>query len=70
VVNLHVYFCRRVVCLPDLLLCCVQVIIGAPSVIEDDLLRTFNISLVVRGSITETRGTDSDNGRCVEQHKL
>lgn len=33
--------------------------------IEDDLLRTFNISLVVRGSITETRGTDSDDARCV-----
>jgi ethanolamine-phosphate cytidylyltransferase len=43
-----------------------QVIIGAPSVIEDDLLRTFNISLVVRGSITETLGTDSgDDVRCV-----
>lgn len=42
-----------------------QVIIGAPSMIEDDLLRTFNISLVVRGSITETRGTDSDDARCV-----
>ncbi|KAF6254698.1 CTP-phosphoethanolamine cytidylyltransferase [Scenedesmus sp. NREL 46B-D3] len=35
-----------------------EVIIGAPSVIEDDLLRTFNISLVVRGSMTETRATD------------
>ncbi|WIA32122.1 hypothetical protein OEZ86_002973 [Tetradesmus obliquus] len=40
-----------------------EVIIGAPSMIEDDLLRTFNISLVVRGSITETRGTDSDDAR-------
>eukprot|EP00882_Tetradesmus_deserticola_P027816 GHRQ01030945.1.p2 GENE.GHRQ01030945.1~~GHRQ01030945.1.p2 ORF type:complete len:135 (+),score=46.67 GHRQ01030945.1:294-698(+) len=38
---------------------CPQVIIGAPSVIEDDLLRTFNISLVVRGSVTETRVTDT-----------
>ncbi|WIA11990.1 hypothetical protein OEZ85_012071 [Tetradesmus obliquus] len=40
-----------------------EVIIGAPSMIVDDLLRTFNISLVVRGSITETRGTDSDDAR-------
>jgi hypothetical protein len=34
-------------------------------VIEDGLLRTFNISLVVRGSMTETRSTDSgDDARC------
>jgi hypothetical protein len=46
------------------------VIIGAPSVIEDDLLRTFNISLVVRGSMTETRSTDSgDDARCAT-HRL
>lgn len=32
-----------------------EVIIGAPTVIGEDLLRTFNISLVVRGSVTETR---------------
>lgn len=43
-----------------------QVIIGAPTVISEDLLRTFNISLVVRGSVTETRAQNSnDNDRCV-----
>jgi hypothetical protein len=43
----------------------VQVIIGAPSVISEDLLRTFNISLVVRGSVTETRkNTNGDSSRC------
>jgi hypothetical protein len=42
----------------------VQVIIGAPTVISEDLLRTFNISLVVRGSVTETRAQNSsDNDR-------
>jgi hypothetical protein len=35
------------------------VIIGAPTIINDDLLRTFNISLVVRGSVTETRTQNS-----------
>lgn len=48
-----------------LLLC--QVIIGAPTIINDDLLRTFNISLVVRGSVTETRTQNSgDSERWVE----
>lgn len=42
-----------------------QVIIGAPTVISEDLLRTFNISLVVRGSVTETRTSNSgDSDRC------
>lgn len=36
-----------------------EVIIGAPTIINDDLLRTFNISLVVRGSVTETRTQNS-----------
>eukprot|EP00878_Enallax_costatus_P014207 GHUV01014861.1.p1 GENE.GHUV01014861.1~~GHUV01014861.1.p1 ORF type:complete len:381 (+),score=118.13 GHUV01014861.1:154-1296(+) len=36
-----------------------EVVIGAPMIISDDLLRTFNISLVVRGSLTETRGHGS-----------
>lgn len=36
-----------------------EVVIGAPMIITDDLLRTFNISMVVRGSLTETRGRDS-----------
>lgn len=40
-------------------LCPLQVIIGAPTVISEDLLRTFNISLVVRGSVTETRTHNS-----------
>ena len=31
-----------------------EVIIGAPSVITDDLLTTFNISMVVRGTMHET----------------
>ncbi len=44
----------------------VQVIIGAPVVISDDLLRTFNIRLVVRGSVTETRDASSgETERCV-----
>jgi hypothetical protein len=44
---------------------CPQVIIGAPSVISEDLLRTFNIKLVVRGSVTETRkNTNGDTSRC------
>lgn len=43
-----------------------EVIIGAPTVISEDLLRTFNISLVVRGSVTETRAQNSsDNDRYV-----
>lgn len=41
--------------------CCYvdEVIIGAPVVITEDLLTTFNISLVARGSVSETR--DSGN---------
>lgn len=31
-----------------------EVIIGAPGAITDDLLKTFNIGLVVRGSTSET----------------
>lgn len=58
-------------------MCCVvwlyvvaQVIIGAPTVISEDLLRTFNISLVVRGSVTETRAQNSnDNDRCVRARR-
>lgn len=37
-----------------------EVIIGAPLHITDDLLRTFNISVVVRGSITETGAAPAD----------
>lgn len=49
-----------------MVLCCAvlrayQVIIGAPTVISEDLLRTFNISLVVRGSVTETRTQNNGN---------
>ena len=33
-----------------------EVIIGAPTVIDDNLLKTFNITLVVRGSYSETSG--------------
>ena len=32
-----------------------EIVIGAPTVITDDLIKTFNISLVVRGSVSETR---------------
>jgi hypothetical protein len=52
------------------MLCCavlrrLQVIIGSPTVISEDLLRTFNISLVVRGSVTETRTHNSgQSDRC------
>jgi ethanolamine-phosphate cytidylyltransferase len=35
-----------------------EVIIGAPVVVNDYLMKTFNISMVVRGSISET----SSNG--------
>ncbi|KAK9853648.1 hypothetical protein WJX84_001343 [Apatococcus fuscideae] len=40
-----------------------EVIIGAPLEISDDLLTTFNISLVVRGSVSETGrdGSDANN---------
>lgn len=31
-----------------------EVIIGAPPIISDDLIKTFNISLVVRGTKNET----------------
>lgn len=33
-----------------------EVIIGAPAHLTDDLLKTFNISLVVRGTVSETAG--------------
>eukprot|EP00879_Flechtneria_rotunda_P030492 GHRR01033130.1.p1 GENE.GHRR01033130.1~~GHRR01033130.1.p1 ORF type:complete len:389 (+),score=115.52 GHRR01033130.1:193-1359(+) len=33
-----------------------EVVIGAPTVVGEDLLRTFNIQLVVRGSVSETAG--------------
>jgi ethanolamine-phosphate cytidylyltransferase len=33
-----------------------EVVIGAPGVITEDLIRTFNISIVARGSISDTRG--------------
>lgn len=47
-----------------------QVIIGAPTVIGEDLLRTFNISLVVRGSVTETRAHgNGESARCVWQRE-
>lgn len=31
-----------------------EVIIGSPMIITDDLIKTFNISVIVRGSVTET----------------
>lgn len=31
-----------------------EVIIGAPTQLNDDLMKTFNISLVVRGTVSET----------------
>lgn len=31
-----------------------EVVIGAPTVITEDIITTFNISVVVRGSISET----------------
>lgn len=35
-----------------------EVVIGAPSVITPDLIKTFNISLVLRGSVSETSCRD------------
>lgn len=45
-----------------------QVIIGAPTVVGDDLLRTFGIRLVVRGSVAETAGRGGDDmARCARE---
>jgi ethanolamine-phosphate cytidylyltransferase len=40
-----------------------DVVIGAPMEITDDLIKTFNISLVVRGTITETSHEGPDEPR-------
>jgi ethanolamine-phosphate cytidylyltransferase len=37
-----------------------EVIIGAPPAVSDYLLTTFNISLVVRGSVSETSSTAAE----------
>ena len=39
-----------------------EVVIGAPAVISEDLLSTFNISLVVRGTVSEGGGGRAANG--------
>lgn len=39
-----------------------EVIIGSPVVITDDLIKTFNISVVVRGTVTETGGQGAQGG--------
>ncbi len=42
-----------------------EVIIGAPPIISDDLIKTFNISLVVRGTKNETSELHhQDERRC------
>ncbi|BDA47157.1 Ethanolamine-phosphate cytidylyltransferase [Coccomyxa sp. Obi] len=45
----------------SVLACCYvnEVIIGAPLVVTEDLLTTFNISLVVRGTVSETGASDN-----------
>lgn len=40
-----------------------EVVIGAPMAITEDLLTTFNISLVVSGTVHETRSRDSEQKR-------
>lgn len=47
-----------------------EVVIGAPMVITEDLLTTFNISVVVTGTVHETRSRDSEKVRyAVPQEK-